>query len=81
MSDVSEDLKVFGTPEEQLSVVNKAIYNVLVGGQSYRIGTKQLTRADLELLYDMQTKLQAQIVGAQKSPLFSDTVVAVFDGR
>lgn len=81
MSEVPEDLKVFGTPEEQLVVVNKAIYNVLVGGQSYRIGTKQLTRADLELLYDMQTKLQAQIVGTQKSPLFSDTVVAVFDGR
>ena len=64
-----------------MATVNTAIYRVLVGGQSYRIGTRQLTRADLELLYDMQTKLQAQIANDQGSNLFADTVVAVFEGR
>lgn len=78
---MAEELKVFGTPQEQLATVNTAIYRVLVGGQSYRIGTRQLTRADLELLYDMQTKLQAQIANDQGSNLFADTVVAVFEGR
>ena len=36
---------------EMLTEVNNAIYAVLVGGQSYKIGTRQLTRADLSLLY------------------------------
>lgn len=35
------------TPAELLEQVNKAITTVLVGGQSYRIGSRQLTRADL----------------------------------
>lgn len=37
----------FGTPKEQLDAVNQAIYSILAGGQSYRIGTRSLTRADL----------------------------------
>ncbi len=43
---------IFGTPEEQLNTVNEAVYAVLKGGQSYQIGTRKLTRADLsELLW------------------------------
>ena len=38
------------TPAELLEQVNKAITTVLVGGQSYRIGSRQLTRADLAML-------------------------------
>lgn len=76
-----QQLEIFGTPEEQLMVVNEAIYAVLKGGQSYRIGTRSLTRADLELLWTMQRKLQAAIVNNEGSQLFGDTVVAVFDGR
>lgn len=78
---MAEQLEIFGTPEEQLAVVNEAIYAVLKGGQSYRIGTKSLTRADLTLLWEMQRKLQSAIVEDDKSLLFRDTVVAVFDGR
>lgn len=81
MNRETDELNVFGTPQEQLAAVNTAIYHVLAGGQSYRIGSRQLTRADLELLYDMQTKLQAQIANDQGSSLFADTVVAVFEGR
>lgn len=78
---MEEQLEIFGAPEEQLAVVNEAIYAVLKGGQSYRIGTKSLTRADLTLLWEMQRKLQSAIVEDDKNPLFRDTVVAVFDGR
>lgn len=75
-------IPIFGAPAEQLEVVNTAIYNILVGGQSYKIGTKQLTRADLALLQDMQVKLQSQIANeSNNNGLFGDTVVAVFDGR
>ena len=34
-------------PAEMLEQVNKAIAAVLVGGQSYKIGSRSLTRADL----------------------------------
>ena len=38
------------TAREMLEEVNNAIYTVLVGGQSYKLGTRQMTRADLNLL-------------------------------
>lgn len=76
-----DGLDIFGTPEEQLIVVNQAIYTILKGGQSYKLGSRQLTRADLGLLCNMQSKLQAAVADSQETPLFSDTVVAVFDGR
>lgn len=72
---------IFGTPEEQLNTVNEAVYAVLKGGQSYQIGTRKLTRADLSELLDMQRRLQARIADQENSPLFADTVVAVFEGR
>lgn len=72
---------IFGTPEEQLNTVNEAVYAVLKGGQSYQIGTRNLTRADLSELLDMQRRLQARIADQGNSPLFADTVVAVFEGR
>lgn len=79
---MQEESSIFGTtPEGQLDTVNKAIYAILKGGQSYQIGSRRLTRADLELLLEMQSRLQAQIVSGQDSMLFADTVVAVFDGR
>ena len=79
---MGDNIQLFGTPEEQLQIVNEAVYKVLKGGQSYQIGTKKLTRADLALLQDMQAKLQAQIADRNNnSSLFPDTVVGIFDGR
>lgn len=46
---------------EMLTEVNNAIYAVLVGGQSYKIGTRQLTRADLSLLYKLGTTSQRRL--------------------
>ena len=78
---MENEVSLMGTPEEQLATVNEAIYAVLKGGQSYKIGTRQLTRADLSLLNEMQLKLQSQIANSTSNSLFLDTVVAEFDGR
>ena len=69
------------TPSQMLAEVNKAIQAILVGGQSYKIGSRSLTRADLALLRDMQHDLEAQVAAETNSSLFSDTYVAIFDGR
>ena len=69
------------TAAELLTEVNKAIYTVLVGGQSYKIGSRQLIKADLNLLYSMKNDLTAQVAAQEDSRLLDDTYVAVFEGR
>ena len=59
----------FGTPHEQLKTLNEAIYKVLAGGQSYRIGTRSLTRADLDTLIAERDRIEAQIRGGGSSLL------------
>ncbi|WP_252216156.1 peptidylprolyl isomerase [Clostridium sp. VAP41] len=66
--------------KEMLAEVDKAIYKVLVGGQSYKIGSRQLTRADLKMLKEMKDDLMAQ-VAQNENNLLDDTYVAVFSGR
>lgn len=68
------------TAEEKLIEVNTAISNILVGGQAYKIGSRSLTRADLNTLLDMQRDLQAQISN-QDSGLMDNTYLAIFEGR
>lgn len=68
------------TPEGLLQEVNTAITKILVGGQSYKIGSRQLTRADLKELYAIRNDLQAQ-VAAGAPGLLDDCYVAVFDSR
>lgn len=69
------------TAREMLEEVNNAIYTVLVGGQSYKLGTRQMTRADLNLLYKMKNDLTAQIQSENGNQLLDDTYVAIFSGR
>lgn len=69
------------TPQQMLTEVNKAIQAVLLGGQSYKLGSRSVTRADLALLRAMRDDLEAQINKEDNSPLMSDVVVAVFEGR
>lgn len=71
----------FESKEEQLAVINEAIYKIMVGGQSYKIGSRQLTRADLDTLRQMQLQLRSEIAAEEDNGLFADTVVAVFNGR
>ncbi|MEG1426365.1 MAG: peptidylprolyl isomerase [Oscillospiraceae bacterium] len=67
--------------QEMLEIVDKAIVSIAVGGQSYKIGSRQLTRGDLKTLYDIKNDLTAQIQSQGSSSLFDDTFVAYFDGR
>ena len=69
------------TKEQQLAEVNKAIYAVLAGGQSYSIGSRSLTRADLSLLKKMREELEAEITAESSAQLLDNTFVALFDGR
>ena len=68
-------------PAEMLEQINAAITAVLSGGQSYKIGSRSLTRADLSTLQAMRAELEAQITAGQASPLLDRTYVAFFDGR
>lgn len=69
------------TASEMLVEVDNAIKNVLAGGQAYKIGSRQLTRADLNMLYKMKNDLMAQVARETPSNFLDDTYVAVFDGR
>ncbi|CDE43828.1 putative uncharacterized protein [Clostridium sp. CAG:411] len=68
------------TTQELLQEVDNAINTVLVGGQSYKIGSRQLTRADLSELRTLKKELQVQ-VNEEPCELFGNTFVSVFDGR
>lgn len=69
------------TAAEMLQQVNEAITKVLIGGQSYQIGSRKLTRADLAMLRAMKKELQAEVNAEGDSSLLDNTYVAVFDGR
>lgn len=69
------------TTKEMLEEVNGAISAVLAGGQSYKIGSRNLTRADLKELYKIKNDLQAQLSQEKSTGLFDDCYVGVFDGR
>lgn len=68
------------TAQELLEQVDQAIVNITVGGQSYKIGSRQLNRADLKTLYDIKNDLMAQVAGDTPG-LLDDCYVAVFDRR
>ncbi len=69
------------TAAERLAQVQEAIVKVLYGGQSYQIGSRKLTRADLALLREMEKELKAEVAATTASTLMDDTYVAVFDSR
>jgi hypothetical protein len=69
------------TPAQMLEEVNKAIYAVFVGGQSYKIGNRTMTRANLAELRVMRAELTAQAAAGLSGDLMDNTYVAVFDGR
>ncbi len=68
------------TNEEQVIEIDKAISSILKTGQSYKIGSRTLTRADLGTLRSMRKDLMAASED-NGTDLFSNTFVAVFDRR
>lgn len=69
------------TTKNMLDSINAAIVAVTVGGQSYKIGSRALTRADLKQLYAMRNDLTAELAAENSSSLLDDCYAAVFDGR
>ena len=55
------------TLAQRLLEVDTAIHAVLLGGQSYKLGTRSVTRADLALLRQMRDDLAAT-AGRQRHP-------------
>lgn len=78
-NDTAINLETFSN-SELLSHVDAAIQNILVGGQSYKLGSRSLTRADLSLLRQMRNELLAQ-ENAGDGCLLPGTVAAFFEGR
>lgn len=69
------------TLAQRLLEVDTAIHAVLLGGQSYKLGTRSVTRADLSLLRQMRDDLAAQLQTEDNGNLLGGVVVAVFEGR
>lgn len=68
--------------KDLLKKVNEAIVAITTTGQSYTIGSRSLTRANLTELRNMKKDLEAQIAAeANDSPLFGGCCVAFFKGR
>lgn len=67
--------------EELLLEVKRAIRAVLAGGQAYKIGSRELTRANLAELREMRLELEAEMAAGTGGDLLENTVVAVFDRR
>lgn len=81
MADSNNMTPIPTTTQEMLDSVNQAIVAIAVGGQSYKIGSRSLTRADLKQLYNIKNDLTAQLAAQNSGGLLDDCYVAVFDGR
>lgn len=71
----------YSDPSLLLSEVNKAIATVMVGGQSYKIGSRSLTRANLTELRNLRADLAAQVEEQGNTDFFHNTYAAFFEGR
>lgn len=71
----------YSDPSLLLSEVNKAIATVMVGGQSYKIGSRSLTRANLTELRNLRADLAAQVEEQGNTDFFRNTYAAFFEWR
>lgn len=69
------------TAQEELIEVEQALSSITLGGQSYTIGSRKLTRADYSALLARKKELQAAIASEGNSSLFDNTFVSYFDRR
>ena len=74
----AENNKAPVTSKDMLDSINGAIMAIMSGGQSYKIGSRSLTRAEL---YAMRNELTAEIAAGNPTGLLDDCYAAVFDGR
>lgn len=57
-----------GTDAELLELTRAAIAQITVHGQSYQMGERQLTRADLPTLHEQVKWLEARLAAASRRP-------------
>ena len=70
------------TDRELLDKVNLAIDAILTTGQSYTIGSRTLTRANITELRHLRDHLSANIAAQENaSQLIGGSYVAYFEGR
>ncbi len=69
------------TRKEMIEQLKAAISAVAVGGQSYKIGSRSLTRANLTELRNTLADLEAQEAAESNGMLLANTSVAFFDTR
>ncbi|MFR4350565.1 MAG: peptidylprolyl isomerase [Roseburia sp.] len=69
------------TTEQFLFEVKQAIRTVMLGGQSYKIGSRELTRADIGQLRALKIDLESELASGGTGDLLDNTYVAVFDRR
>ncbi len=75
--EVEKSSLISPTNAEMLAEINQAILTILRGAQSYTIGSRKITRADLSELYKMRKELESQEVASDKgSGFFDDCYVA-----
>ena len=59
---------------EQLAEIEKAIHTILVGGQSYRIGNRSLTRANLAELFWEKARLESELAAQNNGGIFTEAI-------
>lgn len=70
------------TDKEMLEQINNAISAIAVSGQSYSIGSRSLTRANLSELRATKADLEARIAADERSGhLLYGTSAVFFEGR
>ena len=78
---MDEEMTLKRTPAERLELVEQAIEEIMIAGQSYKLGSRQLTRADIKQLRAMRKELQSEIAADSATGFFASTYVAEFEGR
>lgn len=80
MAEDTKELSSYSAAE-MLAEVNKAIVAITAGGQSYKIGSRSLTRANITELRNLRDTLTAEVAATtEQNGLFADTYVAEFMG-
>ena len=65
----------------ELAEVRKAISTIHAGGQSYKIGSRSLTRADLQTLYARENELESKLAEEQGGGGIGRSAAAAFFDR
>lgn len=65
------------TTREQLDQINEAIKAIELGAQEYRIGSRQIRKADLSVLYKERRELEYKLANEESGGIY----VARFDTR